>query len=30
MDANLLSRYGPRIVDCLEQLAALIHPELFP
>jgi iron complex transport system substrate-binding protein len=30
MDANLLSRYGPRIVDCLEQLAALVHPELFP
>lgn len=30
MDANLLSRYGPRIVDCLEELAALIHPELFP
>lgn len=30
MDANLLSRYGPRIVDCLEQLAAIIHPELFP
>lgn len=30
MDANLLSRYGPRIVDCLEQLAEIIHPELFP
>lgn len=30
MDANLLSRYGPRIVDCLEQLAELVHPELFP
>jgi len=30
MDANLLSRYGPRIVDCLEQLAVIIHPELFP
>jgi len=30
MDANLLSRYGPRIVDCLEQLAKIIHPELFP
>lgn len=30
VDANLLSRYGPRIVDCLEELAALIHPELFP
>jgi len=30
MDANLLSRYGPRIVDCLEQLAEIIHPEMFP
>jgi iron complex transport system substrate-binding protein len=30
VDANLLSRYGPRIVDCLEQLAEIIHPELFP
>ncbi|MBN1677864.1 MAG: ABC transporter substrate-binding protein [Candidatus Thermoplasmatota archaeon] len=30
MDANLLSRYGPRIVDCLEQLAEMIHPEMFP
>lgn len=30
MDANLLSRYGPRIVDCLEQLAEIVHPELFP
>jgi len=30
LDANLLSRYGPRIVDCLEQLAGVIHPELFP
>lgn len=30
MDANLISRYGPRIVDCLEQLAEIVHPELFP
>ncbi len=30
VDANLLSRYGPRIVDCLELLAEIIHPELFP
>jgi len=30
MDANLLSRYGPRIVDCLEQLAEIVHPDLFP
>lgn len=29
-DDNLVSRYGPRIVDGLEALAALIHPELFP
>jgi iron complex transport system substrate-binding protein len=29
MDDNLLSRYGPRIVDGLEGLAALLHPDLF-
>ncbi|MCJ7489102.1 MAG: helical backbone metal receptor [Thermoplasmata archaeon] len=29
MDDNLLSRYGPRIVDGLEDLAALLHPDLF-
>jgi iron complex transport system substrate-binding protein len=29
VDDNLISRYGPRIVDGLEQLAAIIHPELF-
>ncbi len=29
MDDNLLSRYGPRIVDGLEDLAALLHPALF-
>ena len=29
IDDNLLSRYGPRIVDGFEQLAAIIHPELF-
>jgi len=29
MDDNLVSRYGPRIVDGLEQLAALLHPDLF-
>jgi iron complex transport system substrate-binding protein len=29
MDDNLVSRYGPRLVDGLEQLAAIIHPELF-
>ena len=30
MDDNLVSRYGPRIVDGLEELAALLHPDLFP
>ncbi len=29
IDDNLISRYGPRIVDALEQLAAIVHPELF-
>lgn len=29
IDDNLVSRYGPRIVDGLEQLAEIIHPELF-
>lgn len=29
-DPDLTSRYGPRIVDGLEMLARLIHPELFP
>jgi iron complex transport system substrate-binding protein len=28
-DDNLLSRPGPRVVDGLETLARLIHPELF-
>ncbi len=28
-DDNLVSRPGPRVVDGLELLAALIHPELF-
>ena len=30
VDGNLLHRYGPRIVDGLEQLARAIHPEAFP
>lgn len=30
MDDNLVSRYGPRVVDGLEQLAAILHPDLFP
>ena len=29
IDDNLLSRYGPRIVDGLEQLAKILHPDLF-
>ena len=29
MDDNLVSRYGPRVVDGLEELAAILHPELF-
>lgn len=29
MDGNLVHRYGPRVVDGLEQLARLIHPEVF-
>lgn len=28
-DDNLVSRPGPRLVDALEQLAQLLHPELF-
>ncbi len=28
-DPNLTSRYGPRIVDGLEALARIIHPDLF-
>jgi iron complex transport system substrate-binding protein len=29
MDDNLMSRYGPRVVEGLEELALLVHPELF-
>jgi len=29
VDDNLLSRYGPRVVDGLEALAEILHPELF-
>ena len=28
-DDNLVSRPGPRMVDGLEQMAKLLHPELF-
>jgi len=30
IDDDIISRAGPRIVDALEQLAKLIHPDLFP
>jgi len=30
IDANLVDRPGPRILDGLETLAKMIHPELFP
>ncbi len=29
VDADIISRGGPRIVDALEQVAALVHPEVF-
>jgi ABC-type Fe3+-hydroxamate transport system substrate-binding protein len=29
MDPNIISRPGPRIVDALEQMAKLLHPEAF-
>jgi iron complex transport system substrate-binding protein len=29
IDADIISRSGPRLVDALETLAQLIHPELF-
>jgi iron complex transport system substrate-binding protein len=30
VNGDLLHRYGPRVVDGLEQLARAIHPEAFP
>ncbi len=30
LDGALYSRYGPRVVDGLEALAILVHPELYP
>ena len=30
IDENTLVRYGPRIVEGLETLALIVHPELFP
>lgn len=29
VDANIISRPGPRVVDALEELARLLHPEVF-
>lgn len=29
IDADLISRPGPRLVDALEKLAAMLHPDLF-
>jgi iron complex transport system substrate-binding protein len=30
IDANLITRPGPRIVEGLEWMAHFIHPEIFP
>jgi iron complex transport system substrate-binding protein len=30
IETNLVVRYGPRLIDGLEELARIIHPELFP
>ena len=30
IDDNIVARSGPRIVDALEELAHLLHPDLFP
>jgi iron complex transport system substrate-binding protein len=29
IDADLVSRSGPRIIDALEEFARFIHPEIF-
>ena len=29
INPNLINRPGPRIVDCLEEFAYILHPELF-
>jgi iron complex transport system substrate-binding protein len=28
-DDNLMSRPGPRMIDAIEQLARILHPDLF-
>ena len=30
VDGDVFHRYGPRVVDGLEQLARMLHPEAFP
>jgi iron complex transport system substrate-binding protein len=30
VDADLLSRPGPRLIDAMEQMAKMLHPERFP
>ena len=30
IDPDIASRFGPRVVDGLEEMARIIHPELFP
>ena len=29
VDPDLMNRPGPRLIDALEQIAALLHPEIF-
>ncbi|HJJ98766.1 MAG TPA: ABC transporter substrate-binding protein [Methanocorpusculum sp.] len=29
VNADIIGRGGPRIIDCLEQLAKILHPEIF-
>jgi iron complex transport system substrate-binding protein len=29
IDSDIVNRAGPRIVDALEEMARIIHPELF-
>ena len=29
IDANIISRSGPRLVDALEEIAKMVHPEIF-
>jgi iron complex transport system substrate-binding protein len=29
IDADIISRSGPRLVDALEEIAKMVHPEIF-